>query len=66
MKPRRLPSGSYNVRIMIDGHTYSFTDPDRKTVLRMASEFADEHRENAGRLRPSCSPCTVTRSLTRP
>ena len=44
MKPRRLPSGSWNVRIMIDGHTYSFTDPDKKTVLRMASEFADAHR----------------------
>lgn len=47
MKPRRLPSGSWNVRIMIDGHTYSFTHSDRKTVMRMASEFADEHRENA-------------------
>lgn len=55
MKPRRLPSGSYNVRIMIDGHTYSFTDPDRKTVLRMASEFADEHRENA--VNPPLSKC---------
>ncbi len=44
MKLRRLPSGSYNVRIMIDGHAYSFTHPDKKTAVRMASEFADEHR----------------------
>ena len=44
MKPRRLPSGSWNVRIMLDGHSYSFTDPDRRTVMRMASTFADEHR----------------------
>lgn len=45
MKPRKLPSGSWNVRIMLDGHTYSFTDPDKKTVLRMAAAFADEYRE---------------------
>ena len=44
MKPRRLPSGSWNVRIMIGGQSYSFTHSDKKTVLRMASDFADEHR----------------------
>ena len=44
MKPRRLPSGSWNIRLMIGGHTYSFTHSDRKTVMRMAADFADEHR----------------------
>lgn len=44
MKPRRLPSGSWNVRVMIGGQSYSFTHADRKTVLRMASEFADDYR----------------------
>ena len=45
MKPRRLPSGSWNVRITIKGQTYSFTDPDKKTVMRLASEFADKQRD---------------------
>ena len=44
MKPRRLPSGAWNCRIMVDGQSYSFTHSDKKTVLRMASEFADEYR----------------------
>ena len=44
MKPRRLPSGSWNVRIMIGGQSYSFTHADKKTVMRMASEFADDYR----------------------
>lgn len=44
MKPRRLPSGAWNVRIMIDGQSYSFTHSDKKTAVRMASDFADEHR----------------------
>lgn len=44
MKPRRLPSGAWNCRVMIDGQTYSFTHADKKTVVRMASEFADEYR----------------------
>lgn len=44
MKPRQLPSGSWNVRIMIDGQTYSFTHADKKTCKRMAADFADEHR----------------------
>ena len=44
MKPRKLPSGSWNVRVMIDGQSYSFTHADKKTVMRMASEFADEYR----------------------
>ena len=44
MKPRRLPSGAWNCRVMVDGQTYSFTHADKKTALRMASEFADEYR----------------------
>lgn len=44
MKPRQLPSGSWNVRVMVDGQSYSFTHSDKKTVMRMASEFADEYR----------------------
>ena len=47
MKPRRLPSGSWNVRIMIDGHTYSFTDSSKRAVMARATAFAVEHRENA-------------------
>ena len=47
MKPRRLPSGSWNVRIMIDGHTYSFTDSSKRAVMARATAFAAEHRENA-------------------
>ena len=45
MKPRRLPSGAWNVRVTIKGQTYSFTDPDKKTVMRLASEFADKQRD---------------------
>ena len=44
MKPRRLPSGAWNCRVMIDGQSYSFTHADKKTVVRMASEFADDYR----------------------
>jgi len=44
MKPRRLPSGAWNCRVMIDGQSYSFTHADKKTVIRMASDFADEYR----------------------
>lgn len=44
MKPRRLPSGAWNCRVMIDGQSYSFTHSDKKTVMRMVSEFADEYR----------------------
>ena len=44
MKPRKLPSGSWNVRVMIDGQSYSFTHADKKTVMRMASDFADDYR----------------------
>jgi integrase len=29
---------------MIDGQSYSFTHSDKKTVMRMASDFADEYR----------------------
>ena len=47
MKPRRLPSGSYNVRVMVNGQSYSFTDPDKKTVLKLAADFAAATRENA-------------------
>ena len=44
MKARKLPSGSWNCRIMVDGQSYSFTHADKKTVVRMASDFADEYR----------------------
>ena len=44
MKARQLPSGSWNVRVMVDGQSYSFTHSDKKTALRMASDFADEYR----------------------
>ena len=44
MKPRRLPSGAWNCRVMIDGQSYSFTHSDKKTVMRMASDFADDYR----------------------
>ena len=46
MKPRRLPSGAWNVRVMVNGQAYSFTDSDRKSVMRQASAFAAECREN--------------------
>ena len=46
MKPRRLPSGSWNVRIMINGKSYSFTDPDKRRVMRRASEFAEMCHED--------------------
>lgn len=45
MKPRRLPSGRWNCRVMIGGQSYSFTHADKKTVMRMASDFADAQRE---------------------
>ena len=45
MKARQLPSGAWNVRIMIEGQSYSFTNHDKKTALHIASEFADNHRE---------------------
>ena len=44
MKARKLPSGNWNCRIMIGGQSYSFTHADKKTVVRMASDFADEYR----------------------
>ncbi len=44
MKARQLPSGSWNCRIMVDGQSYSFTHHDKKTVMRMASDFADDYR----------------------
>lgn len=44
MKPRRLPSGAWNCRVMIGSQSYSFTHSDKKTVMRMASDFADDYR----------------------
>ena len=50
MKVEKLPSGNYRVRVVIghapDGRPLrkSFTHPDRKTLLAIASTFADEHR----------------------
>lgn len=46
MKPRRLPSGSWNVRVTVGGKSYSFTDPDKKVAKKQASAFAAECREN--------------------
>ena len=45
MKVEQLPSGSYRVRIMIDGQRYTFTDKDKLRVKAKAASFADEHRE---------------------
>lgn len=45
MKVEQLPSGTYRVRIMIDGQRYTFTDKDKKRVKAKAASFADEHRE---------------------
>ena len=55
MKPRRLPSGSWNCRIMIDGQSYSFTHSDRREVMRMASEFAADTRRRSEN--PTLSEC---------
>ena len=46
MKARKLKSGNWNCRIMINGKSYSFTDPDRRRCLRRASEFAEQCRED--------------------
>lgn len=46
MKPRRLPSGSWNVRITVNGQSYSFTDTNRRECMRKASQFAAECNEN--------------------
>ena len=46
MKARQLPSGSWNVRIMCNGKSYSFTDPDKRRVMRRAAEFAEQCRED--------------------
>ena len=45
MKLEQLPSGSYRIRIMIDGHRYTFTDKDKLRVKAKAAQFADQHRE---------------------
>lgn len=42
MKSRQLASGNWNVRIMVNGKSYSFTDPDRRRCMRRAAEFADQ------------------------
>lgn len=46
MKARKLTSGSWNCRIMVNGKTYSFTDPDKRRCLLRASEFADMAHED--------------------
>lgn len=45
MKVEQLPSGTYRIRIMIDGHRYTFTDKDKLRVKALAAQFADQHRE---------------------
>ena len=49
MKPRRLPSGNWNTRVMLGGQSYSFTHSDRREVMRMASAFAAEHPHQDGK-----------------
>lgn len=44
-KAKKLKSGSWNVRVMVDGKTYSFTDKSKKTAIRMAAAFAEECKE---------------------
>lgn len=44
-KAKKLKSGSWNVRVTVQGKQYSFTDKDKKTALRRAAAFADEVRE---------------------
>lgn len=46
MKARKLKSGNWNIRIMVGGKSYSFTDPDKKVAKKQASAFAAEVREN--------------------
>ena len=46
MKARKLKSGNWNIRIMINGKSYSFTDPDKRRVMRRASEFAEMCNED--------------------
>ena len=46
MKARKLSSGNWNCRIMVNGKSYSFTDPDRRRCLRRASEFAEAVQED--------------------
>lgn len=47
---RKLPSGNYRVRICVgkdESGKYkyiSFTDPDRRRVLKLAADYADSHR----------------------
>lgn len=46
LKARKLKSGNWNVRVTVCGRSYSFTDASKKTVLRMAAQFAEECKEN--------------------
>lgn len=46
MKARKLSSGNWNCRIMVNGKSYSFTDSDKHRCLRRASEFAEMCRED--------------------
>ncbi len=46
MKARKLSSGNWNVRIMVNGKSYSFTDPDKHRCIRRASEFAEMCKED--------------------
>lgn len=50
MKPKKLPSGNWHVQVYVgktpDGRKIrrSFTGPDRRSVMREAAAFADQHR----------------------
>lgn len=46
MKARKLKSGNWNVRVMVSGKSYSFTDPDKHRAIRRASEFAEMCHED--------------------
>ena len=45
MKAEKLPSGSYRVRVMVDGKRYTFVNKDPKIARAEAASFAAENRE---------------------
>ena len=42
MKPRKLPSGSWNVRVMCNGRSYSITDTNKRRMKSKDAEFAEQ------------------------
>ena len=53
MKPKKLPSGNWRVRVLEytepngKRHYRSFTDPDKYTAVSMANEFLANHSGNS-------------------